>query len=105
MARAEDRGGLTRRTFLGGALLAGGVAPALTASGAAAQSASRTSLDEWVVAVSEDITTTDPLVEAGGAIRWMIAYHMFEPLVGYERCYVDDPFGNRIEFLMPASGS
>ena len=27
-----------------------------------------------------------------------------EPLEGYERAYVDDPFGNRIELLEPASG-
>jgi catechol 2,3-dioxygenase-like lactoylglutathione lyase family enzyme len=26
-----------------------------------------------------------------------------EPLAGYERVYVDDPFGNRIELLQPAS--
>jgi peptide/nickel transport system substrate-binding protein len=84
MARPEDRERLTRRTFLRGALLASGVAPALTASPAAAQPAARAALDEWVVAMSEDITTTDPLVEAGGAVRWVVSYHMFEPLVGYE---------------------
>lgn len=27
-----------------------------------------------------------------------------EPLEGYERVYVDDPFGNRIELLEPLSG-
>lgn len=26
-----------------------------------------------------------------------------EPLVGYERVYVDDPFGNRIELLEPST--
>ena len=26
-----------------------------------------------------------------------------EPLPGYDRCYVDDPFGNRIELLEPIS--
>jgi hypothetical protein len=25
-----------------------------------------------------------------------------EPLAGYERVYVDDPFGNRIELLEPS---
>ncbi len=27
-----------------------------------------------------------------------------EPLAGYDRIYVDDPFGNRIELLEPLSG-
>jgi catechol 2,3-dioxygenase-like lactoylglutathione lyase family enzyme len=27
-----------------------------------------------------------------------------EPLEGYDRCYVDDPFGNRIELLEPDPG-
>jgi catechol 2,3-dioxygenase-like lactoylglutathione lyase family enzyme len=27
-----------------------------------------------------------------------------EPLEGYERFYVDDPFGNRIELMEPAAG-
>ncbi len=26
-----------------------------------------------------------------------------EPLPGYERCYVNDPFGNRMELLEPAA--
>ncbi|MBB6261057.1 catechol 2,3-dioxygenase-like lactoylglutathione lyase family enzyme [Paenochrobactrum gallinarii] len=25
-----------------------------------------------------------------------------EPLVGFDRLYIDDPFGNRIEFMQPA---
>ena len=28
-----------------------------------------------------------------------------EPLEGYDRVYVDDPFGNRIELMEPLSGS
>ena len=28
-----------------------------------------------------------------------------EPLTGYERCYVDDPFGNRIELMQPVPNS
>jgi catechol 2,3-dioxygenase-like lactoylglutathione lyase family enzyme len=28
-----------------------------------------------------------------------------EPLEGYDRIYVDDPFGNRIELMQPRSGS
>jgi len=28
-----------------------------------------------------------------------------EPLEGYDRCYVDDPFGNRIELMEPVSGN
>lgn len=28
-----------------------------------------------------------------------------EPLEGHDRCYVDDPFGNRIELLEPIPGS
>jgi catechol 2,3-dioxygenase-like lactoylglutathione lyase family enzyme len=28
-----------------------------------------------------------------------------EPLEGHDRCYVDDPFGNRIELLEPLSAS
>ncbi len=27
-----------------------------------------------------------------------------EPLAGYNRIYVDDPFGNRIELMEPVSG-
>jgi hypothetical protein len=27
-----------------------------------------------------------------------------EPLAGHDRCYVDDPFGNRIELLEPLAG-
>ncbi|MGQ0572538.1 MAG: ABC transporter substrate-binding protein, partial [Armatimonadota bacterium] len=41
-------------------------------------------LDEWVVAFSEDITSVDPAVEAGGAIRYNVSYHVFEPLIGVE---------------------
>ncbi|MBW8859749.1 MAG: hypothetical protein JF570_08465, partial [Caulobacter sp.] len=38
------------------------------------------------------------LVEAGYALK------DDEPLEGYDRVYVDDPFGNRIELLEPLSG-
>ncbi len=38
------------------------------------------------------------LVEAGYALN------DDEPLEGYDRVYVDDPFGNRIELLEPLSG-
>lgn len=30
-----------------------------------------------------------------------VAVNQDEPLTGYSRCYVDDPFGNRIELLQP----
>ena len=37
---------------------------------------------------------TERLGEAGATVR-------FEPLDGYRRIYVDDPFGNRIELIEP----
>jgi hypothetical protein len=37
------------------------------------------------------------LTKAGYALR------TDEPLEGYERVFVDDPFGNRIELMQPAS--
>jgi catechol 2,3-dioxygenase-like lactoylglutathione lyase family enzyme len=30
-----------------------------------------------------------------------VAINSDEPLEGYDRCYVDDPFGNRIELMQP----
>ena len=48
------------------------------------------------------------LVEDLGALKTSIEAAGFllradEPLTGYDRVYVDDPFGNRIELLEPAS--
>jgi catechol 2,3-dioxygenase-like lactoylglutathione lyase family enzyme len=34
-----------------------------------------------------------------------IAVHDDEPLAGYDRVYVDDPFGNRLELMEPAPRS
>ena len=49
-----------------------------------------------------EVTSLAALVEqlraAGVAVR------DDEPLAGYERVYVDDPFGNRIELLEPLAG-
>jgi peptide/nickel transport system substrate-binding protein len=106
----EPRGSsLSRRTFLRASLATGGVAaaggllaacqPAAPAPAKPAPAApagapapaqpavaapARSALDEWTVAVSEDITTIDPLVPGGGAIRWNVMHHIFDPLVGYE---------------------
>ena len=43
-----------------------------------------------------------------GALRSRLEQHGFspyddEPLTGYERFYVADPFGNRLEFLKPVA--
>ena len=44
-------------------------------------------------------------VTEGTVIRWMkkmgdeVAYD--EPLAGYDRLFVNDPFGNRIELMQP----
>ena len=35
--------------------------------------------------------------------RWGVAVVTDEPLEGYDRIYVSDPFGNRIELLEPVS--
>jgi hypothetical protein len=43
------------------------------------------------------ITRLEKLKSLGYAIR------EDEPLEGYHRVYVDDPFGNRIELLEPVS--
>ncbi len=44
----------------------------------------------------EDLTSFKRHLEASG-----VAVRIEEPLEGYDRCYVDDPFGNRIELLEP----
>ena len=36
---------------------------------------------------------------------WGYSVKEDEPLEGYRRIYVDDPFGNRIELLEPDQGS
>jgi catechol 2,3-dioxygenase-like lactoylglutathione lyase family enzyme len=48
------------------------------------------------------------IVEDIGALKQKLAAAGFtpredEPLEGYDRCYVDDPFGNRLEFMEPHS--
>ncbi|HEX4579099.1 MAG TPA: VOC family protein [Candidatus Dormibacteraeota bacterium] len=48
-----------------------------------------------LVAGLDELVTT---LEQGGA-----AVRRGEPLEGYEHVYVDDPFGNRIELLEPAT--
>ena len=111
-AREPRESALSRRTFLRASLATGGVAaaggllaacqpaapaPAKSAPAApaapagapapaqpAAAAPARSAVDDWTVAVSEDITTLDPLVPGGGAIRWNVIYHIFDPLVGYE---------------------
>jgi catechol 2,3-dioxygenase-like lactoylglutathione lyase family enzyme len=47
----------------------------------------------------EDLSGLRKLLEAAS-----FTAKIGEPLEGYERIYVDDPFGNRIEFLEPFSG-
>ena len=44
----------------------------------------------------EDLAALKTLIEAAGC-RWEAG----EPLEGYDRIYVDDPFGNRIELMEP----
>ena len=89
MARPTRQHGITRRRFLARTATAAlGIPigmPLLAhvdrAEAAAPQPALR---DAWVVALSEDITSIDAGVEAGGAIHWNVSYHVFEPLVGVE---------------------
>ncbi len=47
-----------------------------------------------------DLASVRAALEAGG-----VAVRHDEPLEGYERCYVDDPFGNRIELLEPIASA
>jgi hypothetical protein len=46
----------------------------------------------------EDLSGLRTLLEASGVMA-----KVDEPLEGYDRIYVDDPFGNRLELLEPAS--
>jgi hypothetical protein len=46
----------------------------------------------------EDLSGLRSLLEAAG-----FRPRSDEPLEGYDRIYVDDPFGNRIELLEPLS--
>ena len=46
----------------------------------------------------EDLSGLRRLLEASGVMA-----KIDEPLEGYDRIYVDDPFGNRIELLEPVS--
>jgi catechol 2,3-dioxygenase-like lactoylglutathione lyase family enzyme len=46
----------------------------------------------------EDLSGLRTLLEASG-----VTAKVDEPLEGYDRIYVDDPFGNRLELLEPAS--
>jgi len=46
----------------------------------------------------EDLSGLKTLIEAAG-----YAFKTDEPLEGYDRIYVDDPFGNRIELMEPLS--
>ncbi|MBI4493132.1 MAG: hypothetical protein HY690_10120 [Chloroflexi bacterium] len=110
MSQPREAQRLTRRTLLRTSLLVGAgavasgllaacqqpapgptAAPAKPAEGKpaptaqpAAPAAAKSQLDEWVVAVSEDITAIDPGVPGAGAIYYNVEYHAFEPLVGYE---------------------
>lgn len=44
----------------------------------------------------DDLTALTERLRAGGA-----NVSRDEPIEGYDRCYVDDPFGNRIELMQP----
>lgn len=44
--------------------------------------------------LAEDLAALKSVIAAAGHV-----YKMDEPLEGYERIYVDDPFGNRIELM------
>jgi catechol 2,3-dioxygenase-like lactoylglutathione lyase family enzyme len=46
----------------------------------------------------EDLPALKALIEAAG-----YSFNMDEPLAGYDRIYVNDPFGNRIELMEPLS--
>jgi catechol 2,3-dioxygenase-like lactoylglutathione lyase family enzyme len=46
----------------------------------------------------EDLPALKTLIEAAG-----YTFRTDEPLAGYDRIYVDDPFGNRIELMEPSS--
>jgi len=44
----------------------------------------------------DDLVGLVERLRTGGA-----AVHRDQPLAGFDRCYVDDPFGNRIELMEP----
>ena len=44
----------------------------------------------------EDLPALEATLRAGGA-----EVYRDQPLDGFDRCYVDDPFGNRIELMEP----
>jgi hypothetical protein len=46
----------------------------------------------------EDLPALKTLIEAAG-----YSFNTDEPLAGYDRIYVNDPFGNRIELMEPLS--
>jgi len=46
--------------------------------------------------IVEDLATLKAAIEAAG-----YGLKSDEPLAGYDRIYVDDPFGNRIELMEP----
>ena len=46
----------------------------------------------------EDLSALKTLIESAG-----YAVKTDEPLEGYDRIYVEDPFGNRIELMEPLS--
>jgi catechol 2,3-dioxygenase-like lactoylglutathione lyase family enzyme len=46
--------------------------------------------------IVEDLPALKQRIEASG-----YTYRTDEPMVGYDRIYVEDPFGNRIELLSP----
>ena len=46
----------------------------------------------------EDLPSLKVLIEAAG-----YSLRMDEPVEGYDRIYVEDPFGNRIELMEPTS--
>jgi len=46
----------------------------------------------------EDLLALKALIEAAG-----YSFNTDEPLTGYDRIYVNDPFGNRIELMEPLS--
>jgi catechol 2,3-dioxygenase-like lactoylglutathione lyase family enzyme len=46
----------------------------------------------------QDLAALKALIEAAG-----YSFNTDEPLAGYDRIYVNDPFGNRIELMEPIS--
>jgi catechol 2,3-dioxygenase-like lactoylglutathione lyase family enzyme len=46
----------------------------------------------------EDLPALEAVIEAAG-----YSFEEDEPLEGYDRIYVNDPFGNRIELMEPLS--